>query len=413
MESLVVRLPELADAPASWLVVDASGGRLSATQTGPLTRAASLATGKRVIVLVPGVDVLLAEPELPVRGGARLAQVVPFALEEQLADDVDSVHFAVGRRESEHLGTPVAAASHARLQGWLERLQAAQLSPDAVFADSAALPPLPGHTVMLIDRDRLYARRPDELPVVLHVDPLAEALEMAALAGATVENHAIVYVTPADWVVHQKTIDGLRERFASLKVQLLPDGALPLLAQQAVASAPINLLQGRYAHKSQWSDQWRVWRVAAILGGCLVALTLLGKGVEIWRLVGVEKRLDASIEQVFREAMPGEQNAVDARRRMESRLQGSRGGSAAGGQSLLAALGAVGGAVAQVPEATVEALSFRGSVLDLKVAAKDVGSLARLQRLVTERGMPAELQSSNPRPSGVEGRIQVRGQGAS
>jgi type II secretory pathway component PulL len=115
---------------------------------------------------------------------------------------------------------------------------------------------------------------------------------------------------------------------------------------------------------------------------------------------------------VFREAMPGEENAIDARRRMESRLQAIRGG-AAGGESLLAALGVLGGAVAQVPDTTLEAMSFRGSVLDLKVTAKDVGSLDRLQKLVNERGMPAELQSSNPRPPGVEGRIQVRGHGAS
>ena len=126
MESLVIRLPEAEDAPASWLVVDAAGARLSAVQTGPLTLASSLAAGKRIIVLVPGVDVLLAEPELPVRGSAKLAQVVPFALEENLAEDVDEMHFAIGRREAARTGTPVAAVSHARLRGWLERLRAAQ-----------------------------------------------------------------------------------------------------------------------------------------------------------------------------------------------------------------------------------------------------------------------------------------------
>jgi type II secretory pathway component PulL len=98
---------------------------------------------------------------------------------------------------------------------------------------------------------------------------------------------------------------------------------------------------------------------------------------------------------------------------MEARLTAIRGGDAAGGQGLLPALGVLGGAVAQVPEATLEALSFRGSVLDLKVGATDVGSLERLRQLVNERGMTAELQSSNQRPEGVEGRIQVRGRGTS
>jgi general secretion pathway protein L len=412
MESLVIRLPEAADAPASWLVVDANGARLSAVQTGPLTLAAPLGPGKRIIVLVPGVDVLLAEPELPVRGSAKLAQVVPFALEENLADDVDEMHFAIGRREANSVGTPVAAVSHACLRGWLERLRAAQVSPDVVAADTDTLPRLPGQTVVLIDGGRIYVRRAGAPPAVVHAEPLTEAFELTVLDGLSAETHVLVYLTPGDWTQHQDAIDGLRARVATLKVQLLPDGVLPWLAHHASSAAPLNLLQGAYAPKSHWSEQLRSWRVAAILAAALLGLNLLGKGIEIWHLGRVEKQLDVSIERVFREAMPGEQNAVDARRRMEARLQAIRGG-AASGDSLLAALGTLGAAVAQVPEATLEALSFRGSILDLKVTAKDVGSLDRLQRLVTERGMAAELQSSNPRPPGVEGRIQVRGRGAS
>jgi general secretion pathway protein L len=412
MESLVIRLAEAADAPASWLVVDAAGGRLSAVQAGPLNRAASLAPGKRIIVLAPGVDVLLAEPELPIRGAAKLAQVVPFALEEHLAEDVEDVHFAIGRRDSAHTGTPVAAVSHARLQGWLERLRDAQISPDIMAADSDALPHLPGQTVVVIDADHLYVRRPGSPVAVVHAEPLGEAFELAVPRGTPDETHVLVYLNPGDWSHHQDAIDGLRSRVASLKVQLLPDGVLPWLAHHAAIAAPLNLLQGAYARKSHWSEHLRSWRVAAILAACLVALNLVGKGIEIWHLSRVEKQLDVSIGQVFREAMPGEQNAVDARRRMEARLQAIRGG-APGGESLLPALGALGGAVSQVPDTTLEALSFRGSVLDLKVTAKDVGSLDKLQRLVTESGMSAELQSSNPRPPGVEGRIQVRGPGAS
>ena len=59
-----------------------------------------------MFVLVPGTDALLAEPVLPLKSGAKLAQVVPFALEEQLATDVEDLHFAVGKREGRP-GTPV------------------------------------------------------------------------------------------------------------------------------------------------------------------------------------------------------------------------------------------------------------------------------------------------------------------
>ena len=85
-EFLVVRLhstaAETIGAAAEWMVMDGSGARRSNVQSGPLDLAAATAAGRKVIVLVPGTDALLAEPILPVKSGAKLAQVVPFALEE-------------------------------------------------------------------------------------------------------------------------------------------------------------------------------------------------------------------------------------------------------------------------------------------------------------------------------------------
>lgn len=409
---LVIRLADQNEAPASWLLVDAAGGRLRAVQSGPLALAAALAVGRRVIVLVPGVEVLQADPELPVRGGARLSQVVPFALEEHIADEIESIHFAIGKRGPDRAGTPVASVRRQRLEEWLARLQAAQIVPAAVFADSAVVPANPGQMVLLIDSGRLYVRRGGEPPLVLDVEPLAEALELVSLPSDAETGHVLLYTTETDWHSHQAAINALRERLASLKVQLLPDGPLPLLAQQAVTQPPLNLLQGTFAPHTKVADRWRAWRVAAIVAGSLVALNLLGKGIEIWRLNRVEKTLDASIEQVFREAMPGEQNAVDARRRMETRLAAVRGTGGGEAGDLLDLLSVVGGAVSKVPETSLEALSFRGTVLDLKVGARDVGSLDQLQRFVTDRGLRAELQASNARDTGVEGRIQIKGRGA-
>lgn len=411
-DSLIIRVPENEGAVASWLIFDATAARVGLPQSGPLTLAAALATNRRVIALVPGVEVLLAEPELPVRGGARLAQVVPFALEEQLASDVETLHFAIGRREAERSGTPVAVVTRERMDQWLAYLRGAQLNPDAVHIDSTALPANPGQSVLLIEGDRLFVRHPGRMPLVLDAQPLLDALEIADLFASDPRS-AIVYLSQDDWNSHQVTLDAARERLANLKVQLLPHGALPLLANELVANPPINLLQGTYAPRTHSAVQWRSWRVAAILFGALIGLNLIGKGLDLWRLGKEERALDAAVEQVFREAMAGEQNAVNARRRMEARLVIIRGTSGAGGENLLEVLSVMAQAFAQVPGTSIEALSFRGNVLDLKVAAKDVAALDTLQNLVAQRGLQAELQSSDTRAEGVEGRIQIKGRGSS
>ena len=99
---LLLRLPRTLQEHATWLVVDARGAAVGPPQGGPLSLAAPRAAGRHVVVLVPGTEVLLAQPELPpAKAGARLQQLVAYALEEQLAEDIDELHFAIGRRHGD------------------------------------------------------------------------------------------------------------------------------------------------------------------------------------------------------------------------------------------------------------------------------------------------------------------------
>ena len=119
---LLIRLPRAPATDASWIVVDARGVAVESPGGGPLSLAQPAAAGRHVCVLVPGTDVLMTEPELPVKAGTKLAQMVPYALEEQLADDIDDLHFAIGRRGSadttarragDSARTPVAVVARA------------------------------------------------------------------------------------------------------------------------------------------------------------------------------------------------------------------------------------------------------------------------------------------------------------
>ena len=82
-DSFVLRF--LAPDRSEWVAVDAGGARLGNVGRGSLAEAAAAAQGRRVIVLVPGSEVVLAAPELPARSPARLLQLAPVALEENLA----------------------------------------------------------------------------------------------------------------------------------------------------------------------------------------------------------------------------------------------------------------------------------------------------------------------------------------
>jgi general secretion pathway protein L len=431
-EWLLLRLGRQPGEDARWLIADASGASTGEERSGALALAAPAAIGRRVCVLVPGTDVLLAEPEVPAKIGVKLQQLVPYALEEQLADNIEELHFTVGRRAPDSTRTPVAVVARTLMNEWLEALRAAAIEPECVYTESELLPHNPGQAVALLEADAVIVRAPGGLPVSLPADALAEALQIAHSPPAGGGTHAsvfqltedaaapadgaaaavhglILYTGAAEWQRHSAQVEAARGHFESVRIQLLESGPLALFAQQLPTATPINLLQGTYAPKSSGAVGLRAWRVAAILLLGVVGLHLAGKAAELQVLKKKERQVDASIRDTFQGAMPGEPRPLDPRRRMEERLLAVRGG--AGSAGLLAALQALAQLRTTNPKASVQSLNFHDGSLELKLSAPDAASLDHLSQQLRGRGWQADLIGGNTVGNAYEGRVQIRGQG--
>ena len=284
------------------------------------------------------------------------------------------------------------------------------IRPDRLHADSEMLPENPGQAVALLEDDVVVVRAPGGSPVTLPSDALAEALELARPSqelSAAAGRGLILYTGAAEWQKHSQQVEGVRDRFDGVKVQLLTGGPLGLYAQQLPSTAPVNLLQGPYAQQTDTAGGWRAWRVAAILFAALIALHVAGKATQLMMLNKTERTVNASIDDAFHAAMPGQENTINARRRMEERLVAVRNGG--GSSGLLAALGALAEARNGAPETSVQALSFRDGALDLKVAAPSADSLEKISQALRSRGWRADLTSGSAGgEGGYEGRIQLR-----
>lgn len=433
-ETLVIRLR--GDGPASWMIVDANGARSGAIGSGDLAAAAADAERRRVLVLVPGSEIHLAVPELPARGGNRLMQAIPFALEEQLASDVEDLHFALGPRSADGSRATVAAVARSRFEEWLGACSAAGIVPDSVLSDAFAVPVGPRGLSLLLDGRQLYVSRGGSLPFVLDADPLDLALELALAppaatgeetetesegaastaveagdqgaatpeAGATPGGeHVTFYASAADYEREQALIEGLRERVATLQVKLLPDGPLPLLAAHASSAPVVELLQGVYAPKTSFGERLKRWRLPAALAAVALLVLVGNQLVGVWQLRKAEKAVDAQIAEVFAQALPG-QPLVDPRAQLQGVLSQGR----AAGSGLLPALTVIAQALAQTPSGKLESISYRGDGMDLRMTAPTVEAIDAVKQRMSQSGIAVELQSATPRGDVVEGRLQVR-----
>ncbi|MGH8254541.1 MAG: type II secretion system protein GspL [Steroidobacteraceae bacterium] len=405
-EWLIVRMPRAAGTPAAWLVIDEAGRPHSGVQAGTLQSAAAFAAGRRVAVLVHAAEVLSLEAELPAKAGARAAQLVPFALEEQLANDVDAHHFAVAPA-SDAGRTAVSVVSHTLLDEWRTQLADAGLTPEVLCSEAELLPRMTGQTIALLDGDTLMLSVGTEKPTAVLSAPasgFSSALDIA-LGDTAIETNLQLYSNPIDWQRRSGEIEGTRSRLAGLHTQLLASGALPWLAAQWPTAAPINLLQGQYAARTSLRANWSRWRVAA---GLAAALLLLHAGSQLYALWHLGREARALDEQVSTLAGPQYAGANESiRPRLEAELRDS--GASGGRSGLLPALQVLAQAISGAPGAHLRSLNFHDGALELKVRASDAQSIDRINQALRAAGWQADLVSGGAAGEAFEGNIALRG----
>ncbi len=424
-EIFVIRVAGADASETDWLAVDSSGARRGEPGQGTLADAAAAAEDRRVYVMVPATEVLLTSADVPAKG-ARLLQALPFALEEQVAQDVDRLHFAAGERRSNGR-IPVAVVEREFLDTLLARLREAGMEPAGVFSEAQGLARIPGTLSALIEDDRIILNDGASMELALEgmrpgdalaaIGALDDPAEHGESAGDTAEvpRHLLIYSDPEVAQRHELEFQALRQQLDSLEVKLLPDGALPRLAVTVAAGSGINLLQGRYAPRSATGSLLRPWRAAAALAAALIVLTLIGSGLRYAELRAEDERLRAEIVEAFQATFPWVREVRDPRAQMNSELArlGRGGGTQQTPRQFLETLESISAAMGQASGTRIEAISYRDGVMDIRLTAPDVATLDRLRKLVDQDGrFTARIQSTDQQEGSVRSRLQIQLAGA-
>jgi general secretion pathway protein L len=397
-DALFIRLGENCD--AAWATFAPTGQITSALSRGPLAEARAAADGRRVVVLVPGIDVLSTQAELPASSPARMRQIVPFSLEDVLADDVEGLVFAVGARLGA-TAAAVAVVSKARLDGWLAELSAVGIVPQAVYSETEGVPDVPSTLMMLLEDERVYARRPGQPPFVLEGVPLRQVVDLLRAGGADELKYAIAYADPDTRAHLQNEIDGLADEFESAEAKVAVDGLFPHFAATLAQRPGTNLLQGPYAPKSNWLELARPWRVAAALLGVALLLGIVLQGAEYWRLRGADNDLGGQLATTCQQVVgTNRTSACDAE--IQKRLHATGKNT----ETFITTLEAI--AAMRDPALRVDALTYRNRITNLQLIASDVGALDKFARDLeqTHRFAP-KIESANQGNGGIEGRLQI------
>lgn len=417
-EFVVLRLRRDTDPTVDWIVADDNGTRRSPPSSGTLEEAATAVRGRPVIVLVPATETLTTTVNLPIRSGARLNAALPYALEEQVAADVETLHFAAGERRESGV-RPVAAVARDTLEYWIARLEEAGIQPWKVVPENYGLARIPGTMSVLVDGDCVMFNNGGDAEFVMQgVDP-SETLVAAGLlkdrqddAPPEASGHLVVYCNAEDEARLSHDWIALRHELHSVDINLLPDGALPRLAVTIASGEGVNLLQGRYGPKADYGSWLRPWRRAAMLLLALVVLGFAGKGIDLWRLTQEEATLQAQFTQEFQSIRPVSDGPILDPVAAVNSIKRSLGGATAT-PVFLASLNELAAAITQDGKASVEAVSYRAGVIDVRVSSPDVETIGEIQKRIGESGrFEASIQSTDRVADRINSRIQIREAGS-
>ena len=390
-----------------WIKLDSEGNPITRGAEARLEQVSSVTQNAHVIVLLPLQQMLLSTVNTRARKSKHLQKAIPFALEDEVADDIENLHFALGRRYGEN-DYPVAVIEKVTLDSVLETLASAGVYPDILTADVFALPFREGSWTILVEDDRALVRTSNFQGFTIDLHNLQQMLT-SSLRQAE--------ITPSELNIYRcdSPQSGVKSFTFPINTNELDDCPPGLFADGLDENECINLLQGSYQKKDKKHRQFAPWKIAAILFGVWVGLSMVSVLIDHARFSKEEKRLDAQIEQELRQTFPDIQNvtAGNARIKMEARLRNfiadTTSNSYAGFMELLALSGE---SMQQAGNITINTMNYRDGKLNVNVNSPDVQALDKVKQLLKTKNYFADIQSANTQGAIIEAQLVIsKGEG--
>lgn len=331
-----------------------------------------------VIVLVPAQDVLLTNVTLPKLNRQRLLAALPFALEEQLIDDVNQLHFAPGEHQADQ-SLPVAVVSQQKMNFWMHQLNQAGITPTMMIPATLALPFTPDNWQISIDNATAIVRTGKYSGFACEKDNLTTMLTLKL---------SEIQKKPECIHIHNLSNQPLNLSLPDISINEIRVAEQPFLedvAQTIKQNITINLLQGIYRPKIKASQTKIVWLAAIVLAISWFGLTLLGNFVSLFILHHANNQFEQAINKIYFRQFPKATSVVAPHNRIEEKLKQL---SAQSQKNIFFnLLGLVGKNLSQVNNIHLLGLEFNEDQINLSIAADTFNSLDQFNQMLLHQGL--------------------------
>ena len=346
-----------------------------------------------VVILIPQQCVYLAQVEIPEKASRQVLAAIEFQIEDQLAQDIDTQHFAIADAGQNPVAVAVVAKSIMRR--CLELASSSNLRLMQVVPE-VFLCPWPGDGISLIASDNgILVRYGEYRGLKCRASALPAMLD---LIKREVEFDKLRYFESGD-----ETMPELEQ------YEVEAHGADT--ARLGLVGAPlIELQQREFQASSVWRGVARAWRWVAVL---LVALLIFGGYNRFAELRNLEAEIAAVRAQQFelvRLYLPADTSPQDdLKKRVIERLKQVQ--DRQDGQGFMQLLGTFSRAQKQFTAIDIDRIGYQNNELNVDLTSAQLKDIEALQATVQDQGVAARLENLNIKPELISGRLIMGGGG--
>lgn len=412
---LLIHFSPDSPATASWSLVNNMGELTSMVSQGDLSDAAVVAEKHKTVVLLDNTSIYIGSVQLPIKNRQKLMRAIPFAVEEQIADEIDDLHFVAGK-PLQDASIPVAAIKKATLDSIIDIMNQVGIEPVAIIPDTLCL----------------TANNDGQWAILLHGEQAN--LQLNTFNGSEFDRDTLQIIiasllqqedlpTPEKIILFTKDGEAEDDTIRDL-IEFLPDNIelikvsynthpLVIYCGQYNNAMPLNLLQEAYKPKRKDNIEWKRWRLAASLAVIWIVLGLGSTGAEYYDLKDKNKELRTQIEKIYKSAFPKSKKIINARVQMEQKLKELKGGgSTSEGTSMIALLTNSASALSSEKGINLQTISYRNNKIDLELTGTNLQAIESLNKKINQTPLKSEIVSSSSEKDQVKGSIRIQKAGS-
>ena len=372
-------------APSGWQILDAGQ---AATPIQDL-KAAPL-QGR--IFAVPCDQLRLITVELDAAERKHIRKVLPFRIEEDFVDEIDSLHVAVLSLHPRAL--PVAVVARDLLADWQAQLGESFEGP--WVPEVLLLPWRAGEVCILLESDSALVRFGEwagarvELEL-LNVLLLAQAEPVQKLVIYTLEAHPVLSWLP----------EAMGDR-----VEIRKGDFSDALRLSDTAKLTADIRQGEFAPQLPLARWWNQWRQVAIAAGLAIGLQVVTDVMAYQRLKAENLQLRAAIQASYRQANP-RGAIVDVEKQLDRQL--AEYAPAGQAKPFTPALAGITSTMAAAADVSIASLVFNAANDEVRVdiGAEDYAAVERVRAALESKGYRATLETSSSRNDRISARLRI------